>query len=160
MASTAPAPKPPSSSENGSPSRPCSSSLFQALLLQPPFSAMYFLRCSNSYDEPNRPSTLSLRSRCSSDKSKSMFCYSLRLSKFLVMPGLVPGIHVFLCAKAWMARSSPATTTHDLFVLPAQSGDPGIAGPFRYHSCRGVLGPRLPRVRMLVVFYSTNYHGL
>jgi NAD(P)-dependent dehydrogenase (short-subunit alcohol dehydrogenase family) len=26
------------------------------------------------------------------------------------MPGLVPGIHAFLCAKAWMAGTSPATT--------------------------------------------------
>jgi hypothetical protein len=31
----------------------------------------------------------------------------------LVMPGLVPGIHVFLCtttSKAWMAGTSPAMT--------------------------------------------------
>jgi len=59
------------------------------------------------------------------------------------MPGLVPGIHVFLCVKAWMAGSSPAMTTKDLFVIPAKSGDPVIAGASRNHDCRGVLGPRL-----------------
>jgi hypothetical protein len=33
-----------------------------------------------------------------------------RISQF-VMPGLVPGIHVFLCgAKTWMAGTSPAMT--------------------------------------------------
>jgi hypothetical protein len=35
---------------------------------------------------------------------------------FAVMPGLVPGIHVFLAAglqsKTWMAGTSPAMTTH------------------------------------------------
>jgi hypothetical protein len=30
-------------------------------------------------------------------------------SKF-VMPGLVPGIHAFLVANAWMAGTSPAMT--------------------------------------------------
>jgi hypothetical protein len=44
----------------------------------------------------------------------------------LVMPGLVPGIHVFLCVKAWMAGSSPAMTTKDLdafyVVIPAEAG--------------------------------------
>ena len=43
MVSTAPAPKPPSSSENGRPSRPCSASLPQTVLLQPPFSRAVFL---------------------------------------------------------------------------------------------------------------------
>jgi hypothetical protein len=28
-----------------------------------------------------------------------------------VLPGLVPGIHVFLAAKTWMAGTSPAMTT-------------------------------------------------
>jgi hypothetical protein len=28
----------------------------------------------------------------------------------IVMPGLVPGIHVFAAKKAWMAGSSPAMT--------------------------------------------------
>jgi hypothetical protein len=35
--------------------------------------------------------------------------------KWLVMPGLVPGIHVFLAAprvKTWMAGTSPAMTVH------------------------------------------------
>src|SRR5258705_5945510 len=72
MVSTAPAPKPPSASAKGSPSRPCSASLPQTALLQPPFSFMYFLRASKSYESVRRPSTLSLRSRCSSDKSKSI----------------------------------------------------------------------------------------
>jgi hypothetical protein len=34
--------------------------------------------------------------------------YVLRLSA--VMPGLVPGIHVFLTSKTWMAGTSPAMT--------------------------------------------------
>jgi len=38
------------------------------------------------------------------------------------MPGRVPGIQVFLCVKAWMAGSSPAMTTKDLFVIPAKAG--------------------------------------
>ena len=29
-----------------------------------------------------------------------------------VMPGLVPGIHVFLNAKSWMAGTGPAMTKH------------------------------------------------
>jgi hypothetical protein len=32
------------------------------------------------------------------------------LGALLVMPGLVPGIHVFLRLKAWMAGTSPAIT--------------------------------------------------
>ncbi len=48
MVSTAPAPKPPSVSAKGRPSRPCSASLPQSALLQPPFSFMYFLRASKS----------------------------------------------------------------------------------------------------------------
>jgi hypothetical protein len=35
-----------------------------------------------------------------------------------VMPGLVPGIHVFLCeAKTWMAGTSPAMTRLDIGLL-------------------------------------------
>jgi hypothetical protein len=30
--------------------------------------------------------------------------------QLLVMPGLVPGIHVFVVAKTWMAGTSPAMT--------------------------------------------------
>src|SRR4051812_45828908 len=95
MVSTAPAPKPPSSSENGSPSSPCSASLFQTLLLQPPFSDAYFLRLSKSYWLLNSPSTLSFRSRCSSDRSKSILSFSSQ-PKFvthqtkLVIPGCAP----------------------------------------------------------------------
>jgi hypothetical protein len=39
----------------------------------------------------------------------------LRLVYFFVMPGLVPGIHVFLVAvsKTWMAGTSPAMTTYN-----------------------------------------------
>ena len=34
-----------------------------------------------------------------------------RLSPFAVMPGLVPGIHVFEKKRTWMAGTSPAMTT-------------------------------------------------
>jgi hypothetical protein len=34
--------------------------------------------------------------------------------KLYVMPGLVPGIHVFTAAKAWMAGTSPAMTNKRL----------------------------------------------
>jgi len=37
--------------------------------------------------------------------------------KWIVMPGLVPGIHVFLRVKAWMARTSPAMTTVSALAL-------------------------------------------
>jgi hypothetical protein len=40
------------------------------------------------------------------DKGKRLYVF--RLSA--VMPGLVPGIHVFLAAKTWMAGTSPAMT--------------------------------------------------
>jgi hypothetical protein len=45
------------------------------------------------------------------------------------MPGLVPGIHVFLLfqrmEKAWMAGSSPVMTKHALYAF---AGSPTISG--------------------------------
>jgi len=51
------------------------------------------------------------------------------LSHFLsfVMPGLVPGIHVFSYqSKSWMAGSSPAMTISDRYFASARLG--GVAG--------------------------------
>jgi hypothetical protein len=49
-------------------------------------------------------------------------------ANYFVMPGLVPGIHVFaavLCLKTWMAGTSPAMTEDillpDEFITQAQS---------------------------------------
>jgi hypothetical protein len=46
------------------------------------------------------------------------------MSFFFVMPGLVPGIHVFLCVKTWMAGSSSAKTRFAL--LPGHDEIAGI----------------------------------
>src|SRR6476659_693763 len=51
------------------------------------------------------------------------------------MPGLVPGIHVFSCAKqgkTWMAGTSPAMTATNAFSAvphkPGHDGAPSVAG--------------------------------
>jgi hypothetical protein len=44
---------------------------------------------------------------------RASFCFGFMFSRF-VMPGLVPGIHVFSDAlKTWMAGTSPAMTVND-----------------------------------------------
>jgi hypothetical protein len=51
---------------------------------------------------------------------QSYFGYDLMAHIKLVMPGLVPGIHVFLIEtrrKTWMAGPSPAMTKRDINQL-------------------------------------------
>ena len=56
------------------------------------------------------------------------------------MPGLVPGIHVFLAkSKAWMAGTSPAMTTE---VIPRGRG--ALIGPHLI-AC-GLIGEPVPPV--------------
>ena len=52
------------------------------------------------------------------------------LTAILVMPGLVPGIHVFLLlAKTWMAGTSPAMTKEWPYSLLSTFQKIGVAGP-------------------------------
>jgi len=46
-----------------------------------------------------------------------------------VMPGFMPGIHVFFCSPTWMAGTSPAMTDR-MGVLSQQKAD--MAGPNGY----------------------------
>jgi hypothetical protein len=43
------------------------------------------------------------------------------------MPGLVPGIHVLVAEKTWMAGTSPAMTKNNIPVIPGLAKrEPGI----------------------------------
>jgi len=55
------------------------------------------------------------------------------------MPGFMPGIHAFLCSKAWMAGTSPAMTRRysaDLApdnALQIAAIDRGALGRWQFH---------------------------
>ena len=55
-----------------------------------------------------------------------------------VMPGLVPGIHAFLLAKAWMAGTSPAMTLLSSSSSSAPPNNPRCLFPGRTPACSRV----------------------